>query len=327
MRSLAATVLAATCLSGCLPVRPAEDQAGAEGRNERRKAQIPADMVRVEPARRAAGPPSGAPAAAELRIGSGRFFSYALPPGWRVGEDGQFALTLLAPDNKALTVMVGNAGLPPGYSPAQFVYEKLSALRPENLQIGQPRPAAPAQGFQRAFAFEVRYAIGGAPCRGIAKCHITTAYDTAVMAMTAALSEARQWESYAPWLPQVSEQIAATNGAAFGMRGIMAQNLRNSTAYAQAAREYRDWSQKNWQQVTDGRNASQDRRNAEFRENLGALQTYTNPYDARVPLELPTKHQYYWVDRQGNVLGTDNPGSDPNVGSTDEWKRMERVRR
>jgi hypothetical protein len=34
------------------------------------------------------------------------FFSYALPEGWRVGEDGQFALTLIAPDNKAITMMV-----------------------------------------------------------------------------------------------------------------------------------------------------------------------------------------------------------------------------
>ncbi|WP_315824014.1 hypothetical protein [Paraflavitalea speifideaquila] len=51
----------------------------------------------------------------DLRIGMGQYFSYALPPGWRVGEDGQFALTLVSPDNKAFTVMVGNAGLMPGY--------------------------------------------------------------------------------------------------------------------------------------------------------------------------------------------------------------------
>ena len=37
---------------------------------------------------------------AELRIAQTRFFSFALPPGWRVGEDGQFALTLVAPDNR-----------------------------------------------------------------------------------------------------------------------------------------------------------------------------------------------------------------------------------
>src|ERR1700676_201227 len=85
--------------------------------------------------------PTSSGAAASLQIGSGRYFSYALPEGWGVGEDGQFALTLMAPDNKALTVMVGNAGLPPNYQPGRFVYEKLMAMRPQNLQVGQPRAA------------------------------------------------------------------------------------------------------------------------------------------------------------------------------------------
>ena len=44
---------------------------------------------------------------------------------------------------------------------------------------------------------------------------------------------------------------------------------RCPTAYAEAARQYRDWSQKNWQQVTDERNASQDRKNFAVRENNG----------------------------------------------------------
>src|SRR5205814_3583160 len=110
------------------------------------------------------------------------------------------------------------------------------------------------------------------------KCHIYPAYDSAVMAMTAALSEASQWPGYASWLPMVAEQVSATNGAAFGRRGIMAQNLRESKAYAEAARQYRDWSQRNWQQVTDERNASADRRAFHEREILGGVQTYVNPF-------------------------------------------------
>ena len=47
------------------------------------------------------------------------------------------------------------------------------------------------------------------------------------MAMTAAISEANQWPNYAAWLPQVADQISVANGAAFGVRGIMAQNLRD----------------------------------------------------------------------------------------------------
>ncbi len=276
-------------------------------------------LVPVSPVPSRAGAP-----AASLRIGRGRFFSYALPEGWRVGEDGQFALTLVAPDNNALTLMVGNAGYPPNYPPGQFVYEKLMAIQPQNLQLGQPRQARPLGGFGAAFEFDVAYVVRGVPSRGLVRCHIATSYDTAVMVMTAALSEERQWPAYASWLPLVAEQIAATDGAAFGRRGIMAQNLQNSTAYAQAAQQYREWSQRNWQQVTDDRHASVNRRNTEFREALGAVQTYANPFGAGAPIELPTTYEHYWMDPQGRVLGTNNPRDNPNDGATVEWRRLPR---
>ena len=271
--------------------------------------------------------PAGTSApAANLQIGSGRFFSYAMPQGWRVGEDGQFALTLVAADNKALTVMVGNAGLPPNYQPGRFVYEKLMAMRPQNLQLGQARQARPVAGFTQAVAFDVSYSIRGVAYRGSAKCNIQTAYDTAVMAMTAAIAESSQWQGYSSWLPQVADQISATNGAAFGVRGIMAQNLRNSTAYAEAARNYREWSQRNWQQVTDERNASVDRRNAGVREILGGTQPYSSPFGDNRNVELPATYHHYWMDRQGKIVGTDDPSANPNQGSTSEWRPMKRTK-
>jgi hypothetical protein len=239
-----------------------------------------------------------------------------------VGEEGQFALSLVAADNLAFTVMVGNAGLPANYPADRFVYEKLMALQPQNLRVGKPRKAQPVAGFAHAYEFDVSYSVRGVANRGVAKCSINTAYDTSVMAMTAAVSSVDQWARYAPWLPQVADQISATSGAAFGVRGIMAQNLQNSTAYAEAARQYREWSQKTQQGATDARNASQDRNNTAFRENLGAVQTYVNPYDAGVPVELPTTYQHYWVSPQGEYLGTDDPSVNPNVGSTGEWKQL-----
>ena len=236
---------------------------------------LPAGMHEVKPVpSRAASETRGksaTPPAQNLRIGQARFFSYALPEGWRLGEDGQFAMTLVAPDDKAFTVMVGNAGLPPNYPPPNFVYEKLTAMQPQNLRLSPARQAAPVAGFARAYEFDVDYAVRGVPYHGIVKCHVTTAYDTAVMAMTGAIAQADQWPGYAPWLPLVADQLSARDGGAFGMRGIMAQNLNNSTAYAEAARQYRDWSQRNWQQVTNERNASQDKNNAAFRENLGGV--------------------------------------------------------
>jgi hypothetical protein len=163
--------------------------------------------------------------------------------------------------------------------------------------------------------------VNGVPCRGVATLHIAPAYDSAVMAMTAALSEARQWQGYSAWLPLVAAQVSAKNGAAFGMRGVMQQNLQNSTAYAQAAKEYRDWSQKNWQAVTDQRNNSTDRNNTQFREALGNVQTYVNPH-ARTPVELPNTYKYFWVNEQGTIVGTNDPGINPNSGSTSDWRKM-----
>ena len=107
----------------------------------------------------------------------------------------------------------------------------------------------------------------------------------------------------------------------------MQQNLQNSQAFGEAARQYRDWSQKSWQPVTDERNASQDRKNFAVRENLRGVQTFANPYGTSQPVELPTTHTYYWTDRQGRMVGTNDPSADPNVGSTGEWRRMERVAR
>jgi hypothetical protein len=140
--------------------------------------------------------------------------------------------------------------------------------------------------------------------------------------MTAALAEASQWPGYASWLPLVAEQIAATSGAAFGRRGIMAQNLTNSAAYAEAARQYREWSRRTWQQVADDRTTSQDRKAYQVRENLGGVQTYVNPFGTSAPVQLPTTYKYYWRDDQGSHLGSNDPSANPNVGSTTEWKQM-----
>ena len=266
----------------------------------------------------------------ELRIGQCQFFSFALPPGWRVGEDGPYALTLQSPDNKAMTLMVGVAGSPVNYPPARFAYDKLSMLQPQNLQLGEARPARPAAGFRQAFEFDVRYSQRGVAYRGVAKVSVAPAYDTATLAMTAGLAPAVQWAGYASWLPNVADQASALNGAAFGARGVMQQNLQTSVAYGEAAKQYRDWSQKNWQQVTDARNASQDKKNFAVRESLGGVQTFASPFATQqgTPnVEMPLTHKYYWTNGQGRYVGTNDPGANPSESVGGDWRKMERVAR
>jgi len=254
----------------------------------------------------------------------GSYFSYVLPEGWKLGEDGQYALSIAAPDGKAISLMVGNAGLFPEMTPGQYVHDKLMAIRPENLQIGQGQSCPSMPGFQYAVVFPVTYSIGGVPCQGLAKCHAAPYYGGVTMVMTAALSESKQWAGYSSWLPLIADQISAHDGAAFGMRGMMQQNIDNSRAYADAAAKYREWAQNNWQAVTDDRNASVDHQQKEFRENLGAVQTFQNPYDNTKSFELTTQYQYFWTDQQGRILGSNDPSVNPNHGSTSEWRKMEK---
>lgn len=70
----------------------------------------------------------------------GQFFRYLLPRGWRVAEDGNFGVVLVAPDNAALTIMVGNAGLPLGYPPGQYLYERLAPSFPTWPSANPARP-------------------------------------------------------------------------------------------------------------------------------------------------------------------------------------------
>jgi hypothetical protein len=286
--------------------------------------KIPANMVSVKPISHA----MARTAVSELTIGRGKYFSYALPQNWHVGEDGQYALTLVAPDSRAFTLMVGNAGMPPDYPLDRFVSEKMLAIQPQNLQIGPGTQVAPAAGFQYAFQFDLTYTSqSGFPSRGVVKCSVASAYDTEIIVMTGAFSIESQWAGYAAWLPLTAQQISAIDGAAFGRRGVMAQNLRLSKEYGEATRAYREWSQHNWQQVTDQRGASQDRNNNDVREILGASKAYSNPYDSSVPVDLPLTYQYYWVNRQGTYVGTNDPSVNPNDGSTGDWKQMSLIKR
>jgi hypothetical protein len=303
----------AICLFGTILALTTSAQTAAQ--------KIPPNFFVVQPISRTPGPGTGA----QLAISRGRYFSYALPQNWRVGEEGQFALTLMAPDNQAFTLMVGNAGMLPPYPLDRYLREKMMAIHPQNVQTGPPRQVATRPGFQATYQFDVAYTSQrGVPCRGVAKVSVAPAYDTVLLVMTGGFAVESQWVGYSSWLPLTAEQIAAVDGAAFGRRGIMAQNLQLSKEYGEAARAYREWSQHNWQQVTDQRGASTDRRNKEFQETLGPSKAYVNPYDPSVPVELPLTYQYYWVNRQGTHVGTNDPSINPNVGSTGEWKQMPR---
>jgi hypothetical protein len=261
------------------------------------------------------------PSPVTMDVRNGRFFAFAVPAGWRIQEEGQFAVVLVAPDNAALTVMAGNAGLPANHPPGQFLQDKLRQLQVQDIRTGPVSLARPMAGCTTAWQVDYAYSVNGVPCNGVAKVSIAPAYDTCTMVVTLAASRSSQWSGYASWLPEAAEQVAALNGAAFGARGVMQQNLANSVDLGEQARRNREWSAATWAEVNRGRAESQDRNNGQFREALGNVQSYTNPYTSAT-VELPTTFTIYWMNRQGRIVGTNDPGEDPNHGSTEQWTRM-----
>lgn len=259
----------------------------------------------------------------ELR--QGVCFRYALPTGWTVAEDGPFAVVLVDPQRRAVAAIVGNAGLPPWHPPHEYVYARLMGLGPEALQLGPPRPAAPLGGFASAWEFDLSYAVQGVPCLGVARCHAAPAYDSALMAVTWAASDAPRWAMHAAWLPAVSMQFVATHPGAFGAQGIMAQNLQNAAAFGQQLQAQRDASHAMWSEVARQRDASQERNHDAFRQALDGVERYDNPFTGQ-PIDLSSNNQSYWVHPvTGQVVGGADAGFDPRTPQDASWQRMHRA--
>lgn len=37
---------------------------------------------------------------------------------------------------------------------------------------------------------------------------------------------------------------------------------------------------------------------------------------------MPNTYQYFWVNEGGTIVGTNDPGVNPNDGSTHDWRKM-----
>lgn len=259
----------------------------------------------------------------ELR--QGPCFRYVLPPGWQVAEDGQFAVVLVAPDRRAISALVGNAGMPLGYPPHQYLWERLMAFRPEGLQLGQPRPGPALSGVREAWELEVTYAIGGVPCCGIARCHVAPSYDSSTLVMTFAASERALWPSYGSWLPDLPMQTMITHAAAFGAAGIAQQNLAQSMELGRVAQAHRQHSQELWAGVSSERQASQDRQAFERGQGLAGVERYDNPYTGQ-SVDLPSGNQSYWVHpATGQIVGDSSASFDPRTSGDPSWQRLRRT--
>lgn len=272
--------------------------------------------------------PAGPPEARDLppfTLQQGQCFAFALPQGWQVAEEGQFAVTLVRPDRAAITLMVGNAGLPLGYPPGQYALDNLGRMQLVNLVLGPPRPAAPALGCAMAWEQEAQYVFDGVPCRGLVKVSVTPGYDSCTLVLTWAATRAAEWPSHAGWLPRIAEHVQVTSAAAFGAAAFMQQSLRSSIALREQAQQHREWSAQLQAQVQRERDDAQARQQFNFQQALSGQDRYDNPFTGQ-PVDLPGSNAVYWINPlTGQIVGDPNPTFDPRTALDPNWQPLRRT--
>jgi hypothetical protein len=100
------------------------------------------------------------------------------------------------------------------------------------------------------------------------------------------------------------------------------QQMADTEAFGRTLAAHRAESAALQAQVTQERQASQDRIAALRRETLGGVETYNDPVN-RVPVQLPVGFNEYWVNTRGEYL-TSQAGFDPNTLNAGFWQRLER---
>jgi hypothetical protein len=261
---------------------------------------------------------------AEVRACRGTNFSYALPTGWTVGEEGPSALVLWAADQSAWIVVFGLSGLTQHLPPDHFAWHVLTQgmrLAPD-LRLWNPRPIPPMPGCAAAMVLDVAYTLPDGPRLGLVFSHVAYGYGQCNGVMTLVASRAPFWAGgYATWLPQIAAQAVNIGPNAYGSTAIAATNQQIAQRDGAAAADYRGWSQSLWQQVADQRAASQDAQNAAMGPMLTGQQWMDSPWGGPAT-RASASPAVIWQHRDGRQLSSPDPGFDPRTPFDQDWRRM-----
>jgi hypothetical protein len=139
----------------------------------------------------------------------------ARPQGWSITENNAHTVMLVAANHTAFTILTGDVDLPWWLNPWQFVYDKLSEMQPTLLWVGAPKAVQACFGFASGWEFDCQYTQNEITWRGVVKCSVMSNsvssahanYDHSIMVITGAFAQEHLWDEYAPWLPQVADQV------------------------------------------------------------------------------------------------------------------------
>jgi hypothetical protein len=103
----------------------------------------------------------------------------------------------------------------------------------------------------------------------------------------------------------------------------MHQNIRNAAAISQTIRENSEEIRRMFADSYRRQAESQDRISQRYSEYIRGVEPYKTPYADR-PVWLPSGYDAAWANARGEYILSNQPGFDPNVGDTTEWRRIER---
>ncbi len=92
-----------------------------------------------------------------------------------------------------------------------------------------------------------------------------------------------------------------------------------SRIISQTHREISDDMMRSW----ESRQAVYDRLSERFSQNIRSVDEYYDPVSER-PVELPAGYRNAWVNGLGEYVITEQEDFNPNIGSNQNWRRMER---
>lgn len=257
----------------------------------------------------------------------GPHFTYMLPAGWWVAEEGRYGLALRSPDMAAGINVIGQSGLLQAMPPEAYAYSILTGMmQSPNAQIFNVRPIRPAAGFTHAAVMDTLYVAmmpqGPAWFAGLIVANVAVGYQVfgGVVALAAALQH--QWPHYASWLPATALEAVNTGPDPYGSRA-MAGVIHGIAAHdGAAASRHRAWSQQVWDEVVRDRQAQTD----QVQRGLGPMLTgqdwYADPYGNQ-PLRRSVNPAARWVSRDGREVSSDNPTYDPRTPTDSGWRRVQ----
>jgi hypothetical protein len=270
-------------------------------------------------------PRPGFPGEAQLQRGP--HFTYRLPPGWSIGEEGKFALVLRSPDFLAGIIVFGQSGLMHPASPEQFAYYCMSGvmrLAPD-VRFGQSRAIPPMPGYTHAAIFETTYTLqlpqGPTPIRGLVTSNVAIGYGQCNGTITVAASATHQWPHYADWLPRVAAAALNTGPDPYGsgtMAGVISGIARQD---ADSYHQYQAWSQNLWGEVTAARNNAIDRQQGQLDAVLTGHEWVPDGYGGPM-IRRSTTPACIWRSRDGREMHSDDPSYDPRTPGDLDWVRV-----